>query len=534
MNTPKWLVVVVTLVMVPVAADLAYARQRPNVLIAVSDDQSHPHASAYGYAAINTPHFDRVARAGVLFNNAFTPAPGCSPMRAAFLTGRNIWQIEQAGTHASSFPSKYVVFQDKLEDAGYFVGYTGKGWGPGNWKASGRERNPAGPNFSSKTRKAPAGIRSTDYAANFAEFLKQRPGGKPFSFWFGASEPHRSFQKGIGKLNGLDPQKVVVPSFLPDTDEIRNDILDYCFEIQWFDQHLGRMLDLLQQSGELDNTLVIVTSDNGMPFPRAKANAYEFGIHMPLAIAWPASVPGRRRVDDLVNLIDVTATIYEATQVDPPDQPSIAGRGLLDLLKQDKSGQVDPARTAIFSGRERHSSSRFNSLGYPQRCIRTHQFLYIHNFRPERWPAGTPRKYGNSRANRTIGPPHGGYHDIDACPSLSLLVAGRDKPSIRPFFHLAVDRRPADELFDIQADPGCIRNLADSPEHEATKKKLKNRLFEYLSATEDARVVASDGGDIWETYPRYSGLRWFETPDWAKKTPSRVPKQPWVEKRRPK
>ena len=93
------------------------ADKRPNILVAISDDQSFPHASAYGYQAISTPAFDRVAKMGVLFNNAFTPAPGCSPMRAAFLTVRNIWQIEHAGTHASSFPKKYEVYQDRLEAA---------------------------------------------------------------------------------------------------------------------------------------------------------------------------------------------------------------------------------------------------------------------------------------------------------------------------------------------------------------------------------------------------------------------------------
>ncbi|MCH2374361.1 MAG: sulfatase, partial [Planctomycetes bacterium] len=268
----------------PVLAD---TRNRPNVLVAISDDQSYPHASAYGYEALHTPAFDRVAKMGVLFQNAFTPAPGCSPMRAAFLTGRHVWQIEHAGTHASTFPAKYEGFQERLGTAGYFVGFTGKGWAPGNWKDTGRATNPAGPEFSKLTLRAPEGIRSTDYAANFAEFLRQRPKGKPFSFWYGASEPHRKFKKGIGREHGLDPAKIVVPGFLPDTPEIRDDILDYCYEVEWFDEHLGRMLNLLEEQGELDNTIVIVTSDNGMAFPRAKANVYEYGIHMPLAVAWP-------------------------------------------------------------------------------------------------------------------------------------------------------------------------------------------------------------------------------------------------------
>ncbi len=239
---------------------------RPNILIAISDDQSFPHASAYGDPAIQTPAFDRVARSGVLFRNAFTPAPGCSPMRAAFLTGREIWQIREAGTHASYFPKDLPVFTDQLADAGYFVGMTGKGWGPG--KAQGWPNNPAGKSYGQHKCESPPGISSNDYAANFASFLQQRDEAQPFCFWFGGTEPHRGYDPGIGAKHGIDPSKIKLPAFLPDSETVRSDVADYLFEIQWFDSHLGRMLDQLQELGELDNTLVIVTSDNGMPFPR--------------------------------------------------------------------------------------------------------------------------------------------------------------------------------------------------------------------------------------------------------------------------
>jgi uncharacterized sulfatase len=519
------------------------ADDRPNVLVVISDDQSYPHASAYGYEAIETPAFDRVARAGVLFHNAFTPAPGCSPMRAALLTGRNIWQLEHAGTHASSFPSKYTVYQDRLEAAGYLVGFTGKGWGPGNWEASGRLRNPAGPEYSAQKLAAPAGIRNIDYAANFAQFLDKRTQGQPFSFWFGAGEPHRKFGQGIGRAHGLERAKVWVPPFLPDTPEVRDDMLDYCYEIQWFDQHLGRMLDALEAIRELDNTLVIVTSDNGMAFPRAKANLYEYGIHMPLAVAWPAKIPAGRKSAALVNLIDLTPTIYEVTGVESPSDFPVAGQSMADLLMSAQRGDAERSREAIYAGRERHSSSRFNTLGYPARCIRTHEFLYVLNLRPERWPAGGPQVLAHvanpedpspqGPGTAKLGPLHGGYHDIDACPTLSLLIKKRALPEIGRYLGLAVDKRPAEELFDIRVDPGCLVNLAENRAYATQKKALHDRLMQYLTETHDPRVTSSDGGDIWETYPRYSPLRWFPTPAWAKKDPSRVPKQDWLERKRP-
>ena len=515
---------------------------RPNVLVAISDDQSYPHTSAYGYAAIQTPGFDRVARTGVLFNNAFTPAPGCSPMRAAFLTGRQIWQIENAGTHGSSFPKRYAGYQKLLGDAGYFVGYTGKGWGPGNYKASGRGQNPAGPSFSQKKIKdPPPGVSKTDYAENFASFLKERPKDKPFSFWFGCHEPHRTFGKGVGIANELDPAKVVIPKFLPDTPEIRSDILDYCFEIQWFDQHLMKMLETLDELGELENTIVVVTSDNGMSFPRAKANCYEYGIHMPLAISWPAKVPANRRVDDLVSLVDVTATLLDATSTAESEQSPLAGQSLMNVLLSDKSGIVDANRQMVFSGRERHSSARFNSLGYPQRAVRTTEYLYIRNFKPERWPAGAPQKYGlggypkNSEVLlEQLGPMHGGYADIDPCPSLMSLVKHADSPELGKYLGWSVDRRPAEELFDIQKDPDCLNNLAGETQYLTVKNELSQALMKYLKSTKDPRVTDADGGDIFETYPRYSALRWFPVPDWAKDDDVDLPKMEWLEERRPK
>jgi uncharacterized sulfatase len=291
----------------------------------------------------------------------------------------------------------------------------------------------------------------------------------------------------------------------------------------------------------LDNTLVVVTSDNGMAFPRAKANCYEYGIHMPLAVAWPAGAKAGRVVDDPVNLIDVTATIYDVSGTQPPSEHKIAGRSIRNILASAEQGTVDESREAVFCGRERHSSSRFNSLRYPQRCIRSRNFLYIRNFRSERWPAGPPQKYDKAKYDSdgnivisTLGPMHGGYHDIDACPSLSFLIGNRDDAKIGHFLNLSVDHRPAEELFDIHEDPACLNNLATDPAFAKVRADLSKRLIGYLKETNDARVTSPNGGDIWETYPRYSGIRWFPTPDWAKQNHDRVPTQEWIEKKRPR
>lgn len=485
------------------------AAERPNILIAVSDDQSWQHTSFAGYPAISTPAFDRIAREGVYFRNGFAPSPGCSPCRAAFLTGRHTWQIEEAGTHASSFPSKYITFPDLLEQNGYCIGLTGKGWSPGNFKVDGRNRNPAGPTFSQRSNAPPyKGMSRNDYAANFADFLAQKPSDQPFCFWFGATEPHRGFEKGSGIKSGKKPADATVPGFLPDHPEIRSDLLDYCVEIEWFDTHLGRMIQLLEQANELENTLIIVTSDNGMAFPRAKANLYDHGFHVPLAIRWGKQVPAGRIVDDVVSLVDLTATIFDATEVTHNSKEfPVSGNSILNLLKSDRQGTVEPQRKAVYSARERHSSSRYMNWTYPQRAIRTQDYLLIRNFRPERWPAGDPRQL---KPDGTLAPPHSGYTDIDPCPSLDVLIAGADDPQIAPFLQLAVAKRPAIELFHIPTDPDCLNNLAEHPEHQQARGQLAEELERHLRETGDPRVI--DGGEIWETYPRYSRIRSFPPP----------------------
>jgi N-sulfoglucosamine sulfohydrolase len=492
--------------------------RRPNILIAISDDQSWQHTSAAGYRAVSTPAFDRVGSMGVRCTQCIAGSPGCSPSRAALLTGLQHWQLEEAGTHASSFPQKFVTFPDRLEQSGYVVGYTGKGWGPGDWKDSGRLRNPAGTAFNENVLASPEpGINSNDYTANFAAFLKSRPAGQPFCFWYGGHEPHRVYQGQPARYTPERLANAAVPSFLPDVPEVRRDLIDYCHEIEWFDQHLGQMLMMLETAGELDNTLVIVTADNGMSFPRAKANLYEYGIHVPLAICWPKRIPGGRVIDDLAGFVDLTATIVEAAGISDTSSVSSeasnssgastippAGRSLMSVLSSDRQGIVDPSRDMVFSGRERHSSSRPQNLGYPCRALRTHDYLYIRNFHPERWPAGDPQDYPSPGV---LGPLHGAYRDIDAGPTLKLLTSHADQAPYSEFLSLAVAKRPTEELYDIRADPGCVKNLAAVVEHQTTLSTLRSALTDYLTQTNDSRMGTQP--EVWETYKRYSALREF-------------------------
>ena len=279
--------------------------RRPNILLVYSDDQSYPHASALGDPVVRTPAFDRVAAEGVVLTQSYTACPSCTPSRSALLTGRHIWRIGEAGVLYGTLSPEYPLFTHLLEDAGYHTGFVGKPWAPGDWRSGGLQRHPIGTEYSQRLEAdPPAGIDTRDYAANFADFLAARPDGAPFLFFFGATEPHRDYEPGIGMRSGLDPSEVQVPPYLPDAPEVRSELLDYYYEIEHYDRHLGRMLDTLERTGELDNTLVVVTSDNGMPFSRTKATLYDGGTRMPTAVRWGDRVPGGRQVDDFVSHID--------------------------------------------------------------------------------------------------------------------------------------------------------------------------------------------------------------------------------------
>ncbi|HEX7847802.1 MAG TPA: sulfatase [Chitinophagaceae bacterium] len=465
----------------------------PNVLIVIADDQSYPHASAYGSKMVSTPGFDLVAKKGALFTNAYVTSPGCSPSRASLLSGLYPWQVEEAGSHASSFSTKYVCFPDLLQHAGYHIGYTGKGWGPGNWEISGRKFNPAGPEYNSLTLTAPySGISKTDYTANFKKFLSERKEGQPFYFWVGTQEPHRPFESNSWRKKGYKLSQAKVPGFLPNNDTIKSDLLDYAMEIAWSDSHLMNCINELKRIGEFENTIIIVTADNGMSFPYAKANCTDAGIHVPLAICWGNKISPNQVIQTLVSTIDIAPTVFAATAVKPAGP--LSGQNLLPLVSGNPKAYKEDA---IYAGRERHSFSRYNNLGYPMRSIRWKNYLLIHNFHPERWPAGDPKEITKD------GTLSDAYYDIDDAPSKQFLINLRNDPTINPFFELAVGKRPEFELYDLTKDRDCMHNIVNDPSSAVVLKTLKQKLNDKLVATNDTRI--GNNPEVWETYPRLEG-----------------------------
>ncbi len=464
---------------------------RPNILIALGDDISFNHIGAYGCKWVKTPGFDRVAREGILFRNAYTPNAKSSPSRACLLTGRNSWQLEEAANHVPFFPAKYKGFIEVLGNNGYATGYTAKGWAPGiAVDSAGQPRELTGKAFNSKRLSPPAnGISDIDYEGNFEEFLDSRDPDKPFCFWYGSYEPHRKYEYGSGvKKGGKNTGDIDhVPGFWPDNDIVRNDMLDYAFEIEHFDSHLVKMLDLLYKRNELENTIVIVTSDNGMPFPRIKGQVYEYSNHMPLAIMWGKGIrnPGRI-LYDYVSFIDIAPSLLEAAgiSVEKSGMQPVEGKSLINIFRSRKNGLVDKSRDHVLIGKERHDVGRPDDVGYPVRGIIKEGYLYLINFKPNRWPSGDPET---------------GYMECDGSPVKTIILNLRRSGQSDKFWKMNFGRRGEEEMYKISSDPECIVNLTSDPGLYAMKQRLREQLYMELNKQGDPRI--SDTGDVFDEYP---------------------------------
>lgn len=472
-----------------------YADDRPNILFCITDDQSWIHTSFAGDPVVKTPGFDRVARTGLYFENAFTNCPSCAPSRASVLTGQKFWRLEEGGLLFGRLKKKFPIITDTLQNAGYEVGITGKGYSPANQSFE-STWNPIFTKQVSIRHKVPQGISSINYFASFEKFLDGRDEKKPFFFWFGAYEPHRSYKYGIGEENGIDINKIKVPPFFPDSQTVRNDIADYMYEIQWQDAHLVKMLDLLEKKGELNNTIVVVTSDNGMPFPRAKATAYNYGVHLPLAIMWGDKIKGGRSIKDFVNHDDFAPTFLEAAGL--PVQSQMSGKSLMNILKSAEEGQVDKSRSFTVSGLERHVWARPDGATYGRRVIHTEEFAYIRNYNPERWPMGGP----DFKASH-----QGTFGDIDAGPTKSFMMKHKDDASVKALYGMSFEKLPAEELYNIKNDPAQMKNLAEDPKYAEIKKQLIEMLDKDLLESGDPRAK---GLSPWDAYPFYAGTKYLK------------------------
>lgn len=481
------------LLIIVLLAQLGMAQNRntrPNILFCISDDQSFPHTSAYGTTWVRTPGFDRVAEDGILFWRAYTPNAKCAPSRSIILTGRNSWQLEEAANHVPFFPEKFVTFAETLRENGYRTGYTGKGWAPGNpGMKEGKQRELIGKAYLEHTKTAPARFISTlDYSDNFEAFLDDHDGDAPFFFWYGGLEPHRpyEFQTGFKNADKSIDQIDRVFQFWPDNDTVRTDMLDYAYEIEYFDQHLVRMLQLLEDRGELDNTIVVVTSDNGMPFPRVKGQTYEASHHMPLAIMWKKGIvnPGRD-YDAYVSFTDLAPTFLEVAGISETEhkmQP-MEGRSLVPVFNDQNDLHQ---RTYMVIGKERHDLGRPDDVGYPVRGIFKDDFLYLINFKPDRWPSGNPET---------------GYMNTDGSPTKTFILNEKRAHGSSRYWDWSFGLKSGEELYNLAEDPDAVINLLEETEgdYKTVRNALRVILENELRSEGDPRILGQ--GDVFDKYP---------------------------------
>lgn len=475
------------------------AESRPNILFAIADDWG-AHAGAYGTPWVKTPAFDRIAREGLLFTKAYTPVAKCAPSRAIVLTGRHAWQNEEACNHLAFFPAKLKSWPEVLTGKGWHVGITGKGWGPGVANdSSGKPRLITGKPFNEHKAPPPTtGMGNNDYAANFTTFLDAAPGGAPWCFWYGSLEPHRGyeFQSGVKKGGKKLSDIPKVPAYWPDDAIVRHDMLDYAFEVEHTDNHLARMIAELEKRGLLDNTIIIVTADHGMPFPRCKGYAYEDSNHVPLAIRFPRGMknPGRV-IDDFVNFTDIAPTILDYAGITEKDSGMlpITGSSWRPILESGKSGRVIADRDHTLIGKERTDVGRPHDWGYPIRGIVTATHVLLQNHEPARWPAGNPET---------------GYLDTDSSPTKTLILELGRKDRTNAFWQLNFGMRPGEELYDLTVDAGCTHNLAGESVHGPRIRELRTRMEAALTSQGDPRMAGN--GRIFDAYRVTNGAGFYE------------------------
>ena len=499
----------------------ANAAERPNILFFFADDWGR-YASVYANPrmpslndVIKTPNIDRIANEGVLFRNAFVPVASCGPCRASLATGRYFWNcgshafLNGKASHWEGHDDPFATlpkFVDLLANDGYYVRKS--------LKTFAFTPSPQG----AKARK----LQNVDYQ-RYGLFVNEAdsddeerkrheqvlahprkemqrvlagcPKNQPFFFVYGSINAHRPYAVDSGKkLWNIDPDRLsgLIPKFLPDVEDIRRDFSDYLGEIEALDAMLGVILETLESNGQLDNTMIILSGDHGIPgVPRGKTNCYDLAIRAPLMVRYPKMIAEGRHVDDFVSLMDIGPTILELVGVEVPD--SMDGLSFKKQLTHKSSGWIDKQRDHVIVGRELHfHTAREGNLPYPMRAIRTPDYLYIRNFKPERWPMGDPRGL-SSDSPPTYEQLHNNtavtMSDLDASLTKAWLITHRDDPQVQPLFDLTLNLRPEEELYDLRRDPEQQNNVASEDNYAAKRSELSSRLMSVLEITTDPRLT---------------------------------------------
>lgn len=425
-------------------ANNSNAQSRPNIILIIADDLGWNDLGCYGNPVVRTPNIDRMAKNGIKFNNVFVTSSSCSPSRSSIITGRYPHSTGAAELH-TPLPAHMTFFPEILKKSGYYTAQAGK-WheGPNTRRA-----------YDTLIAAARSGVGGEGM---WLTLLKDRPKDKPFFFWFAALDAHRIWHPDPA-LAPHDPAKVIVPPMLADTKETREDLAAYYNEIARLDRYIGEINDELQRQGIADNTVIIFMSDNGRPFPGNKTRMNDAGVKTPFIVQWPAGAKKGVECNGLVSAIDIAPTLLEVAKA--PAAPSIQGKSFTSLFK----GPEQSFREYVFTEHNWHDFEAY------ERAVRTKDFLYIFNGRPQ---------FSNQ-----------GPRDAIHSPSFSSLLAAKEKGTLTTLQKdIFLAPRPAEELYALEKDKDQINNLASDSRFAATKRELSAVLARWQKETGDTQPAA--------------------------------------------
>ncbi|WP_414664393.1 sulfatase family protein [Horticoccus sp. 23ND18S-11] len=445
------------------AALLGAPAARPNILFVLSDDHSYPFLSCYGDTNVRTPTLDRLAAEGMKFHRFFTVAPQCVPSRAGYLTGRSAVAARMT-RFSSPLPRDEITFPELLrEKAGYFTGICGRTY---HLDGSARNASTAIGKFVEEQ-----GLRTfaqrvdylrqgsdTEAIAQMREFLDQKPREKPFCLWLNFSDPHHPWTPPAS--DRPDPASLKLPPHWPDVPGLREQLADYCGEVNRVDRSMKLVLDLLAERGFADNTLVVFAGDNGAALPHGKGSLYDPGANVPLVIRWPGVIRPGGESATLLSGEDIAPTLLAAAGLAPG--PKMSGVNFIGLLK----GEAYTPRKHVFVERGPHGTApvtaAMRSSGYDlSRSVRSDRYKFIYNCTP--WIPYSPVDSAGGA----------GWRDMTAANDQGKLSAG-----LRATYFSSP--RPVYELYDLQADPSELNNLSGDAKLATVEQELRHALAEKM------------------------------------------------------
>jgi arylsulfatase A-like enzyme len=435
-------VTTIAIIIILISFSILYAQtdERPNFIIIIGDDIGWNDIGAYGHPYIRTPNIDRLAGEGIRFDNAFLTISSCSPSRCSIMTGRYPHNTGAGELH-QPLPADQIIFPALLRKAGYYTVSAGK-WHLGD---------AAKVNFDNITDSRPSGCEDWIHA------LQTRPKEKPFFMWYAAHDAHRGWSASSGADAIADPHQhteIIIPPFIPDDPQIRQDWAMYYDEVSRLDAFVGKVIDELDKQDLSENTFILFMSDNGRPFPRCKTTLYDSGIKTPFIIRWPGQAEASTATTSLISAIDIAPTVLQIAGIVIP--PTFQGQSFWPILKNPKAS----IRNYVFAEHNWHDFQAH------ERSVRSQQYLFIINAFPD-LPGIPPA-------------------DALRSPTYTAMKTLRDlgKLNIQQMGCFLTPRR-AMELYDVQKDPYSLENLAYDPVFKDILLEMKHQYDEWVLHTND-------------------------------------------------